>query len=69
MKKELRQYPAILAEQAWSKKGLFILWTSYRGFDLQRFVLLLFSILRVGRPLRHLFIYLIFRLPFPVSFA
>ena len=53
MKKERRQYPAILTEQAWSKKGLFILWTSYRGFNSQRFVLLLFSILRVGRSPRH----------------
>ena len=33
MKQERRQYPAILTEQAWSKKDLFILWTSYRGFD------------------------------------
>ena len=33
MKKERRQYPAILTEQAWSKQDLFILWTSYRGFD------------------------------------
>ena len=53
MKKERHQYPAILAEQDWSKKGLFILWTSYRGFDSQRFVSLLFSILRVGRSPRH----------------
>ena len=50
MKKERRQYPVILTAQARSKKGLFILWTSYRGFHLQRFFLLLFSILRVGRP-------------------
>ena len=34
----------------------FILLPNYRGFDSQRFVLLLFSILRVGRPP----IYLIF---------
>ena len=60
--------PAILTKQAWSKKGLFILWTSYRGFDSQRFVLLLFSILRVGRPPRHWFISFS-RLPFPASFA
>ena len=53
MKKERRQYPVILTEQAWSKKSLFILWTSYRGFDSQQFVLLLFSILRVGRSPRH----------------
>ena len=52
MKKERHQYPAILTEQDWSKKGLFILWTSYRGFDSQRFVLLLFSNLRVGKPPR-----------------
>ena len=30
-----------------------ILLPNYRGFDSQRFVLLLFSILRVGRPPRH----------------
>ena len=53
MKKERRQYPAILTEQAWSRQDLFILWTSYRGFDSQRLVLLLFSILRVGRLPRH----------------
>ena len=68
MKKERHQYPSILTEQAWSKKGLFILWTSYCGFDSQRFVLLLFSILRVGRPPRHWFISFS-RLPFPASFA
>ena len=53
MKKERHQYPVILTEQAWSIKGLFILWTSYRDFDSLRFVLLLFSVLRVGRPPRH----------------
>ena len=68
MKKERHQYPVILTEQAWSKKGLFILWTSYRGFDSQRFVLLLVSNLRVGRPPRHWFISFS-RLPFPASFA
>ena len=68
MKKERRQYPVILTEQAWSKKSLFILWTSYRGFDSQQFVLLLFSILRVGRSPRHWFISFS-RLPFPASFA
>ena len=68
MKKERRQYPVILTEQAWSKKGLFTLWTSYRGFDSQRFVLLLVSNLRVGRPPRHWFISFS-RLPFPASFA
>ena len=68
MKKERRQYPVILSEQARSKKGLFVLWTSYRGFDSQRFVLLLLSILRVGRPPRRWFISFS-RLPFPASFA
>ena len=32
---------------------VFILLPNYRGFDSQRFVLQLFSILRVGRPPRH----------------
>ena len=68
MKKERRQYPVILTEQAWSKKGIFILRTSFRGFDSQRFVLVLFSILRVGRPPRHWFISFS-RLPFLASFA
>ena len=68
MKKERHQYPVILTEQTWSKKGLFILWTSYHGFDSQRFVLLLFSNLRVGRPPRHWFISFS-RFPFPASFA
>ena len=68
MKKERHQYPVILTEQAWSNKGLFILWASYRGFDSQRFVLLLFSILRVGRPPRNWFISFSC-LPFPASFA
>ena len=68
MKKERRQYPVILSEQARSKKGLFVLWTSYRGFDSQRFVLLLLSILRVGRPPRRWFISFS-RLPFPAYFA
>ena len=48
------QYPVILTEQAWSIG--FILWQNYRGFDSQRFVLLLFSVLRVGRLPRHWFI-------------
>ena len=48
--------PAILTEQAWSIRDLFLL-ANYRGFDSQRFVLLLFSILRVGRPLRHFLAY------------
>ena len=70
MKKERHQCPVILTEQAWSKKGLFILWTSYCGFDSQRFVLLLFSILRVGRPPRHWFISFISFFSFiPASFA
>ena len=46
----------------------FILWPNYRGFDSQQFVLLLFSILRVGRLPRHWFISFS-RLPFPASFA
>ena len=41
----------ILTEQAWSIG--FILWQNYRGFDSQRFVLLLFSVLRVGRLPKH----------------
>ena len=41
---------------------------NYRGFYSQRFVLLLFSILRVGRRPRHWFISFS-RLPFPASFA
>ena len=48
--------PAILTEQAWSIKDLFLL-ANYRGFDSQRFVLLLFSILPVGRPLRDFLAY------------
>ena len=68
MKKERHRYPVILTEQAWSKKGLFILWTNYRGFDSQRFVSLLFSNLRVCRPPRHWFISFS-RLRFPASFA
>ena len=47
---------------------VFILLPSYHGFHSQRFVLLLFSILRVGRPPRHWFISFS-RLPFPASFA
>ena len=47
---------------------VFILSPNCRGFDSQRFVLLLFSILRVGRPPRHWFISFS-RLPFPASFA
>ena len=65
-KLEWRQYPVILTEQAWSIG--FILWQNYRGFDSQRFVLLLFSVLRVGRPPRHWFISF-FQLPFPASFS
>ena len=53
-KKEWRQYPVNLTEQAWSIG--FILWQNYRGFDSQRFVLLLFSVLRVGRLPKHWFI-------------
>ena len=34
-------------------KKVFVLQPNSRGFDSQRFVLLLFSILRVGRPPRH----------------
>ena len=52
MRKEGHQYPAILTEEALSSNG-FILWPNYRGFDSQRFVLLLFSVLRVGRLPRH----------------
>ena len=47
---------------------VFILLPSYHGFHSQRFVLLLFSILRVGRPPRPWFISFS-RLPFPASFA
>ena len=47
---------------------VFILLPNYRVSDAQRFVLLLFSILRVGRPPRHWFISFS-RLPFPASFA
>ena len=47
---------------------VFILLPSYHGFHSQRFVLLLFSILRVGRPPRHWFISFS-RLPFVASFA
>ena len=66
-----------ITDQAWGQymaKFLFcilldfILWTNYRGFDSQRFVLLLFSVLRVGRLPRHWFISFS-RLPFPASFA
>ena len=66
MKKERHKYPAILTEEAWSIKDF--LWPNYRGFDSQRFVLLLFSVLRVGRLPRHWFISFS-RLPFPASFA
>ena len=52
MRKERHQYPAILTEEALSSNG-FILRPNYRGFDSQRFVLLLFSVLRVGRLPRH----------------
>ena len=55
------QYPVILTEQAWSIG--FILWQNYRGFDSQRFVLLLFSVLRVGRLPRHWFISFFFNYP------
>ena len=65
MKKERHQYPVILTEQAWSKKGLFILWTSYLSFDSQRFVLLLFSNLRVDWQATKTLIYLIFSLSLP----
>ena len=40
-------------DQASLVNKVFILWPNYRGFDSLRFVLLLFSILRVGRPPRH----------------
>ena len=59
--------PAILTKQAWSIKYFFLL-PNYRGFYSQRFVLLLFRILRVGRRPRHWFISFS-RLPFPASFA
>ena len=45
MKKERYQYPVILTEQAWSKKGLFILWTSYLSFDSQRATKTLFYLI------------------------
>ena len=55
MKKKMTPISSyILTEQAWSIG--FILWQNYRGFDSQRFVLLLFSVLRVGRLPRHWFI-------------
>ena len=66
-----------ITDQAWGQymaKFLFcilldfILWTNYRGFDSQRFVLLLFSVLQVGRLPKHWFISFS-RLPFPTSFA
>ena len=47
---------------------VFMLLPNNRGLYSQRFVLLLFSILRVGRPPRHWFISFS-SLPFPVSFA
>ena len=68
MKKERLQPSSYLDRTSLVKKGLFILWTSYRGLNSQWFVLLLFSILRVGRPPRHWFISFS-RLPFPASFA
>ena len=40
-------------DQASLVNKVFILWPNYRGFDSLRFVWLLFSILRVGRPPRH----------------
>ena len=49
------------------KKG-FILWTNYRGFDSQQLVLLLFSVLQVGRLPKHWFISFS-RLPFSTSSA
>ena len=55
-------------DQASLDNKVFILWPNYRGFHSPRFVLLLFSILRVGRPPRHWFISFS-SLPFPVSFA
>ena len=46
MRKERRQYPAILTEEACIIKDLFYdqIISYYRGFDSQRFVLLLFSV-------------------------
>ena len=44
---EKKEWPVILTEQAWSIG--FILWQNYRGFDSQWFIVLLFSVLRVGR--------------------
>ena len=55
-------------DQASLVNKVFILWPNYRGFDSLRFVLLLFSILRVGRPPRHWFISFS-SLHFPASFA
>ena len=52
MKKERRQYPVILTEQVWSIKNLFYGQDTV-VFDSKRFFLLLFSVLRVGRPPRH----------------
>ena len=45
--------PAILTEQAWLRKDLFYCQIIVALRDSLRFVLLLFSILRVGRPPRH----------------
>ena len=53
-------------QRSWPNKlgQVFILLPNYRGFDSQRFVLLLFSILRVGSATKTL-IYLIFSLTLP----
>ena len=58
--------PAIMTKQAWSIKYLF--YAQIIMVLIHYVFLLLFGILRVGRPPRHWFISLS-RLPFPASFA